>query len=130
MSTGEQLDVLDGFRKGVFNVLVATDVIEEGLDVRACNVVIKVDPGRARAVHSHYVLMTDDKMKCARTVESFVRLEKELNLAVRDRCVDRVDEEEEVGSETVAKIARYSYMPLGADGPRITPSSAPSVLMR
>lgn len=43
MSTGEQLEVLDGFRRGVFNVLVATNVIEEGLDIRSCNVVIKAD---------------------------------------------------------------------------------------
>nr|VZI18109.1 unnamed protein product [Spirometra erinaceieuropaei] len=139
MSTGEQLGVLDGFRKGAFNVLVATDVIEEGLDVRACNVVIKVDPvtnfrsfiqsqGRARAAHSHYVLMTEDKMKCQVTVESFRRLEKELTAALRDRCVDT--EEDEDVSDSAFKIAKLSYKPFGADGPRITPSSAGSVLMR
>ncbi len=44
MSTGEQLEVLDGFRRNAFNVLVATNVIEEGLDVRSCNVVVKADP--------------------------------------------------------------------------------------
>lgn len=43
MSTGEQLDVLDGFKNSRFNILVATTVVEEGLDVRACNVVIKAD---------------------------------------------------------------------------------------
>lgn len=43
MSTGEQLDALEGFRSNRFNVLVATTVVEEGLDVRACNVVIKAD---------------------------------------------------------------------------------------
>ncbi|VDM01137.1 unnamed protein product [Schistocephalus solidus] len=139
MSTGEQLDVLAGFRKGAFNVLVATDVIEEGLDVRACNVVIKVDPvtnfrsfiqsqGRARAAHSHYVLMTEDKTKCQLTVESFRRLERDLTVALRDRCVDTVEYEDV--SESPCKIAKLSYLPFGGDGPRITPSSAGSVLMR
>lgn len=43
MSTSEQLDALDGFRVNRFNILVATTVVEEGLDVRACSVVIKTD---------------------------------------------------------------------------------------
>uniref|UniRef100_A0A0X3Q022 Endoribonuclease dcr-1 n=1 Tax=Schistocephalus solidus TaxID=70667 RepID=A0A0X3Q022_SCHSO len=143
MSTGEQLGVLDGFRKNAFNVLVATNVIEEGLDVRACNVVIKVDQvtnfrsfiqsqGRARAAHSYYVLMTEDKYKCQVTVESFRRLEKELTVALRDRCVNSIEEEEEKDavSDSVSIITKQSYMPFGVDGPRITPSSAGSVLMR
>ncbi|VDN09791.1 unnamed protein product [Dibothriocephalus latus] len=139
MSTGEQLGVLDGFRKNAFNVLVATNVIEEGLDVRACNVVIKVDPvtnfrsfiqsqGRARAAHSYYVLMAEDKLKCQSTVESFRRLERELTVALRDRCVDSVEEEEVLDS--VFNLDKQSYKPFGDDGPRITPSSAASVLMR
>nr|VZI49626.1 unnamed protein product [Spirometra erinaceieuropaei] len=107
MSTGEQLGVLDGFRKGAFNVLVATDVIEEGLDVRACNVVIKVDP--------------------VTNFRSFIQ-SQELTAALRDRCVDT--EEDEDVSDSAFKIAKLSYKPFGADGPRITPSSAGSVLMR
>lgn len=43
MTTGDQLNVLDGFKRNKFNILVATNVVEEGMDVRACNIVIKAD---------------------------------------------------------------------------------------
>lgn len=39
----EQLAVLDAFRRGTFNVLVATNVGEEGLDVSECNLVVFYD---------------------------------------------------------------------------------------
>ena len=43
MSHKEQEDVIQGFRDGTFNLLVATSVAEEGLDIPACNLVIRYD---------------------------------------------------------------------------------------
>ena len=43
MSTEDQLNVLEGFKSNKFNILVATNVVEEGMDVRACNIVVKAD---------------------------------------------------------------------------------------
>lgn len=37
----EQKDVLQKFRKGEINLLIATTVAEEGLDIAECNVVIR-----------------------------------------------------------------------------------------
>ncbi|KAG0332354.1 Dicer-like protein 1 [Podila horticola] len=65
-----QNDVITLFREKVFNLLVATSVAEEGLDIQACNVVIRFDPittttsymqsrGRARKKDSRYIIMRD-----------------------------------------------------------------------
>ncbi|KAM7534140.1 hypothetical protein Aperf_G00000110356 [Anoplocephala perfoliata] len=142
MSTGEQLDALEGFRANRFNVLVATTVVEEGLDVRACNVVIKADEltnfrsfiqsqGRARAKVSYFVLMTEDEHKCRLTVDRFLQMEKRIGDSIEGRCIDSSDEEEEEENyDDVTEIAKTSYMPYGINGPRITASGAASVLMR
>lgn len=42
-SQKKQIEVLDGFRNNEFNVLVATQVGEEGLDIPECNLVIFYD---------------------------------------------------------------------------------------
>ncbi|KAL5106991.1 Endoribonuclease dcr-1 [Taenia crassiceps] len=151
LSTNEQLNVLDGFRNNAFNVLVATSVVEEGLDVRSCNVVIKTDKltnfrsfiqsqGRARAKTSYFVLLTDDEFECRLNVEKFAHMSKVLDGFLQRRCIDNVigrgeeEEEEEEGVETrladIAKLPDPSYMPYGIDGPRITVTGASSVLMR
>ncbi|KAG0056347.1 Dicer-like protein 1 [Gryganskiella cystojenkinii] len=68
MQLKEQRRVLSGFRRGVYNLLVATDVAEEGLDIDRCRLVIRFDikttlisfiqsRGRARDPISDYVIM-------------------------------------------------------------------------
>ncbi|EFA75541.1 hypothetical protein PPL_11046 [Heterostelium album PN500] len=42
-STKSQKDNVEKFRSGQYNVIVATAVLEEGLDVPKCNVVIRID---------------------------------------------------------------------------------------
>ncbi|OMO99607.1 hypothetical protein CCACVL1_03710 [Corchorus capsularis] len=64
----KQNEIVEEFRKGVVNVIVATSILEEGLDVQSCNLVIRFDPsatvcsfiqsrGRARMQNSDYLLM-------------------------------------------------------------------------
>lgn len=72
MKSKDQNKILRRFRNEEFNVLVATSVVEEGLDVKKCNVVIRFDglnnyrayvqsKGRARAKDSKFIVLAEKK---------------------------------------------------------------------
>ncbi|KAK6786604.1 hypothetical protein RDI58_015129 [Solanum bulbocastanum] len=63
-----QNKIVEEFRKGLVNIIVATSILEEGLDVQRCNLVIRFDPsatvcsfiqsrGRARMQNCDFLLM-------------------------------------------------------------------------
>jgi len=65
MSQTEQKEIMDKFRNGSFNLLLATSVVEEGIDVPDCNLVVRYlyssteieqeqAMGRARSSNSEY----------------------------------------------------------------------------
>ncbi|XP_004835912.1 interferon-induced helicase C domain-containing protein 1 isoform X2 [Heterocephalus glaber] len=68
MTQNEQKEVISKFRTGKINLLIATTVAEEGLDIKECNIIIRYGlvtneiamvqaRGRARAEESTYVLV-------------------------------------------------------------------------
>ncbi|GAA5800244.1 hypothetical protein HPULCUR_005669 [Helicostylum pulchrum] len=70
MSFREQNKVITKFRTGELNLLIATNVAEEGLDIQPCNFVVRFDffytliayiqsRGRARRQDSKYVLLVE-----------------------------------------------------------------------
>ena len=75
MEKSEQLRILEGFRRGKYNLLASTSVLEEGLDVPECNFVIRYQnvsneiaqvqaKGRARAQDSRiYTVVSSDSNK-------------------------------------------------------------------
>lgn len=105
-----QKEALPTFRRGQANIIVATSVLEEGIDVQACNVVACFDipanlksyiqrRGRARHQHSRYGILLEvnaDQSKVARWKE----LEDELTALCQEesrqadvyRCIEAEDE--------------------------------------
>ena len=68
----KQEDVMKRFRSRDCNILVATSVLEDGIDVPACHLVVRYDlpqtyrayvhsKARARARKAHYILMVENK---------------------------------------------------------------------
>ncbi|EOA32908.1 hypothetical protein CARUB_v10016233mg, partial [Capsella rubella] len=66
----KQNEIVEDFRRGLVNIIVATSILEEGLDVQSCNLVIRFDPvsnicsfiqsrGRARMQNSDYLMMVE-----------------------------------------------------------------------
>ncbi|MHA1372914.1 MAG: DEAD/DEAH box helicase [Promethearchaeota archaeon] len=43
MSQKKQLEILKAFKEGIFNILIATNVAEEGLDIAECDIVVFYD---------------------------------------------------------------------------------------
>ncbi|CAJ0586802.1 unnamed protein product, partial [Mesorhabditis spiculigera] len=83
-----QQDCLRKFHKGELNIIVATNVLEEGIDVRQCNLVIKFDrpvdfrsyvqsKGRARKPGSKYVMLCEvsEKPKLQADIEQYQEIE-------------------------------------------------------
>ncbi|KAL0708763.1 hypothetical protein Bca4012_075189 [Brassica carinata] len=66
----KQNKTVEDFRKGLVNIIVSTSILEEGLDVQSCNLVVGFDPasticsfiqsqGRARMPNSDYLMMVE-----------------------------------------------------------------------
>ncbi|KAI6224621.1 hypothetical protein M3Y95_00772100 [Aphelenchoides besseyi] len=84
-----QEQTISKFRSNTLNVLVSTSVLEEGIDVKSCNTVIRVAPpndfrsyiqsrGRARAQNAIYCLMATGKeyKKLKERVEQYQEIER------------------------------------------------------
>ncbi|KAI6178431.1 Type III restriction enzyme [Aphelenchoides besseyi] len=84
MSNALQKAIIKNFTKGLVKTLVVTSVAEEGMDISACNLIIKYNVvgsertliqrrGRARALNSRSVLLALDNLTEQREIENINR---------------------------------------------------------
>ena len=123
------------FKTGRINCLVSTDVLEEGIDVTQCNLVIRFDPivtfrsylqskGRARAKPSKYIIMIESSKE--RTVTDELNSYKRIEKTQIDQYHDEF-EEDETGKEDV-EDPYFSDPNDQLHSPRITGLTAVSIL--
>lgn len=113
-----QVETLAQFKLGEKNLVIATDVLEEGIDVTACNLVICFDPpanlksflqrrGRARKEASTFAIMVARGDDTAAKVQSWQELEEEMIRTYQNemRSLHTLDDieqrEEEVEGEII-----------------------------
>ena len=137
MKVRKQNEVLDKFRKEKINLLIATSVVEEGVDVPRCNLVVRFDfpqnfrsylqsKGRARAKESTYLVLIEHESspKSRSDLMDYRTLEKELQRLCHDR---HIPEEEEILKKMEDVVP--PYMPYGKEaGTRATLASSLSLV--
>ena len=140
MNVNKQNEVLEKFRKEKINLLIATSVVEEGIDVPRCNLVIRFDfppnirsyiqsKGRARAKPSRYILMIEDEKrgKALADLHGYQVVEAEL----RTLCQNRSPPEDEEFLKFLEEQECNIYAPYGLEaGVRATLSSSLSFLYK
>ncbi|VDN08306.1 unnamed protein product [Thelazia callipaeda] len=116
-TTDEQRVTIEKFNQGVIKVLVATSVAEEGLDISACNLIIKYNNtgsersliqrrGRARAKHSKSVLIALDGSIEERELEN---IQKEFLMR---RCLEHMQTMSERQMRQMASLHTLLFMKL------------------
>lgn len=77
------------FRKGVINIIIATNILEEGIDIQDCNIVIMFDDiktfrsyiqskGRTRMKGGEYILLIHNE-NLYKKIQEYRSVERTLN---------------------------------------------------
>lgn len=120
--------VLERFKKNETNVIVTTNVLEEGIDLQMCNSVIKFDhpetfasyeqsKGRARMKGSTYTVMlkNDDREKFLTKYRLYKDIEEELKRALVGKTINRPEPlEADVTKELTNELIPPFYTKKGA----------------
>ncbi|KAG1681765.1 Endoribonuclease Dicer [Nymphon striatum] len=140
MSHNVQEEVLNNFRQHNTNVMIATSVVEEGLDLPRCNLVVRFDrplqyrsyiqsKGRARQKVSKYVLLIEEKEMSTFTkqLDEFHEIERILLHQCKDNAVPT---DEEI-AKSFSDELYPPYKPEKGEGkPQITITSSIAVVNR
>uniref|UniRef100_A0A182MEF3 Dicer 2 n=1 Tax=Anopheles culicifacies TaxID=139723 RepID=A0A182MEF3_9DIPT len=124
----EDRRVIENFRKHKINLLCATNVLEEGIDLQICNIVIMFDQpktyssfmqskGRARMKTSKYVLMTstDELTSFAGRMKLYRAIEANLKEVLIGKTINRPEPlATDVEKELLDDLVPPFYTPFGA----------------
>lgn len=131
------------FRTRGLNLLCATSVLEEGIDVPSCNFVVRFDPvqtytsfiqsmGRARRKEAEFFAMLpqNDFLKCSAKLDEFVLINEQITAYLRAN-VEKIDADlHEIrnnwGPDPIPPICPGGTV----DSPRITMDSAEELVDR
>uniref|UniRef100_A0A8C7LDA3 ribonuclease III n=1 Tax=Oncorhynchus kisutch TaxID=8019 RepID=A0A8C7LDA3_ONCKI len=91
----KQEEVLRKFRAHETNLLIATSIVEEGVDIPKCNLVVRFDlpteyrsyvqsKGRARAPVSNYIMLAESER--TKTFEEDLKTYKAIEKILRNKC--------------------------------------------
>ncbi|XP_057867129.2 endoribonuclease Dicer homolog 2 isoform X2 [Cryptomeria japonica] len=111
----QQTEIVDAFRDGKVNIIVATSVLEEGFDIKGCNLVIRYDfsdtmcsfiqsRGRARMQDSDYVfLVKRDDVEEERKIDNYIKSEQ----TMRDVALNRTRTPYDLHAESMPNMEVY-----------------------
>uniref|UniRef100_A0A8C7SYZ1 ribonuclease III n=1 Tax=Oncorhynchus mykiss TaxID=8022 RepID=A0A8C7SYZ1_ONCMY len=131
----KQEEVLRKFRAHETNLLIATSIVEEGVDIPKCNLVVRFDlpteyrsyvqsKGRARAPVSNYIMLADSER--AKTFEDDLKTYKAIEKILRNKCskaagIGELEVEQELDDDNILP----PYVLRSEDGgPRVTINTA------
>ena len=132
VASSDQTETLDDLRSGKKNLIITTSILEEGIDVSACNVVICFEAppnlksfiqrrGRARKSRSKYIIMLEEGSMAALT--TWEDLEQQMKQMYMDEMRELKHIEEEEAEEEESKTFHVK-----TTGARITSHEAPQHL--
>ncbi|KAH8413794.1 hypothetical protein KR222_008371, partial [Zaprionus bogoriensis] len=135
-----QKSAIQNFRDGEANLMICSSVLEEGIDVQACNNVIILDPlktfnmyvqtkGRARAQNASYVLFASEleKQKISDQIRLYRQAHEEISSYLKERVLERAEPQlDEINRHFQDEIQPYK----NASGAVLLASSALALLHR